>query len=231
LYTKGNDNNSLGGVGFLIWKDLADNIVSFKNTSPRVAQVVIKLSKRQKMRIIQVYAPTTSHPDEEVEDMYEEINKLLDEENIQHTIVMGDLNAKVGTKAHDQEHPMGKFGIGQRNERGDRLIEFAESRHLKIMNTFFKKKPTRKWTWKSPNGETKNEIDFILSNSQENVKDVTVLSRFNTGSDHRLVRAKVKQNKHEARKSKTGQEKSTKSRCTESPSKSRNISDRTSKPV
>ena len=41
------------------------------------------------------------------------------------------------------------------------------------MNTFVKKKPTRKWTWKGPNGETKNEIDFILANNQEIVKDIS----------------------------------------------------------
>ena len=56
------------------------------------------------------------------------------------------------------------------------VTEFTESRNFKIMNTFFKKKPKRKWTWKSPNGETKNEIEFILANNQEVVKDVSVLS-------------------------------------------------------
>ena len=64
------------------------------------------------------------------------------------------------------------------------------------MNTFFKKKPTRKLTWKGPNGETKNEIYFNLANNQEIVKDISVLSQFNTGSDHRLVRVKIKINMH-----------------------------------
>jgi len=86
---------------------------------------------------------------------------------------------------------MGKFGVGERNDRGDRLLEFADSRGFKIMNTFFKKKASRKWTWRSPNGTTKNEIDFILTNKPTIVKDVSVLNRFNTGSDHRLVRAKL----------------------------------------
>jgi len=53
MYTRENDNNSQGGVGILIKKDLAANIISFKITSSRVAQVIIKLSKRQRMRIIQ----------------------------------------------------------------------------------------------------------------------------------------------------------------------------------
>lgn len=54
------------------------------------------------------------------------------------------------------------------------------------MTTFFKKKkPQRNWTWISPNGKTRNEIDFILSNERAIIKDVTVLNRVTTGSDHK----------------------------------------------
>ena len=106
--------------------------------------MIIKLSKRQRLRIIPVYAPTFRHPEEEVDAMYEEINDILNQDKTQHTINMGNFNAKVGLKAHNQKRTMGNFGIGHRNEKGDRLIEITETRHFKIMNTFLKKKPTRK---------------------------------------------------------------------------------------
>ena len=96
---------------------------------------------------------------------------------------MGDFNAKVGPKAHNKKLTIGNLGIGQRNERGDRLIEFTDSRNFNIMKTFFKKKPT--WKWKGPHGETNNEIELTLANKQEIIiiaKDVSVLSQFNTGS-------------------------------------------------
>ena len=89
--------------------------------------MIIKLSERQRLRIIQVYAPAHSHPKEVVDAMYEEINDILNQDKTQHTIIMGDSNAKVGSKAHNQERTMGNFGIGQRNERGDRLIETSKS--------------------------------------------------------------------------------------------------------
>ena len=76
------------------------------------------------------------------------------------------------------------------NERGDRLVEFAESRKLHIGNSKYKKRDTRKWTWKSPDGYVKNEIDFIMINKESTIEDLTVVSRVNTGSDHRLVRAR-----------------------------------------
>ncbi|XP_063957603.1 craniofacial development protein 2-like [Lytechinus pictus] len=125
------------------------------------------------------------HTDEEVDMVYEEIAKLLDEDKANFTIVMGDFNAKVGKMEDNSEVMLGKFGT--RNDRGDRLLEFALSRGLEVMTSFFKKKEHRKWTWQSPNGTTRNEIDFILTNRPDIVKDVSVLNRFNTGSDHSKV--------------------------------------------
>lgn len=36
-----------------------------------------------------------------------------------------------------------------------------------------------------------NEIDYILTSRRDLCQDVTVLNSFNTGSDHRLVRARI----------------------------------------
>lgn len=36
-----------------------------------------------------------------------------------------------------------------------------------VMNTFFKKRKRRKWTLKSPNKETKNEIDYIVTENPD----------------------------------------------------------------
>ena len=48
---------------------------------------------------------------------------------------IGDWNAKVGS----QETPgvTGKFGLGIRNEAGQRLIEFCQENSLVIANTLF----------------------------------------------------------------------------------------------
>jgi len=69
---------------------------------------------------------------------------------------MGNWNAKVG-KGVGMDGVYGPYGIGEKNENGERLIEFAASRNLKIANTFFKKKEKRKWTWTwmSPDSKTK----------------------------------------------------------------------------
>ena len=56
-----------------------------------------------------------------------------------------------------------------------------------MMNSFFKKPQHRKWTWLSPNGATKNEIDFIMSTTRRIFNDVSVIHSVKT-SDHRIVR-------------------------------------------
>ena len=58
------------------------------------------------------------------------------------------------------------------------------------MNIQFQKKAGRRWIWRSPDGNTKNEID-IMTDTPSMVTDVTVLNRVNIGSDHRMVMGSI----------------------------------------
>ncbi|XP_072021823.1 uncharacterized protein [Amphiura filiformis] len=111
LYCRGTDKSGASRVGFIMSKDSTANVLSYKITSDRVAQMIIKVSDRQKLRIIQINMPTISHKDDAVDVVYEEINGLLNQDNASHTIIMGDYNAKVGTQ-RDGEQVVGEFGIG-----------------------------------------------------------------------------------------------------------------------
>ena len=78
---------------------------------------------------------------------------------------MGDFNAKVGADWESWNGTLGKFGLDESNDRGERLLNFCALNNLCITNTFFKqKKIAREWTWESPKGTTKNKIDYILIN-------------------------------------------------------------------
>lgn len=85
----------------------------------------------------------------------------------------------------------GKYGLGIRNERGDMLANFEKNEGLYIMNIFYQEKPDRKWTYVSPNGEIKSEIDIYLTNKQHILQDVEVLNQFSTESDNGIVRGKI----------------------------------------
>lgn len=106
---------------------------------------------------------------------------------------MGDFNAKVG-KVKVETHT-GSFGLGERNNRGDRLVEFCQVRDLMITNTFFKLTDRRLYTWKSPSpGNTvRNQIDYILINNR--YKNSIIATKTYPGadinSDHNPVIAKL----------------------------------------
>ncbi|XP_045454944.1 uncharacterized protein LOC123664445 [Melitaea cinxia] len=104
---------------------------------------------------------------------------------------MGDFNAKIGMPLPDEKLIMKNYGYGIRNIRGERLIEFAYENKLSVINTFFKKKTRNRWTWRSPDGKTKNELDYILSNFPRNFYNIEVLN-ITFPSDHRPLRATVK---------------------------------------
>ncbi|XP_073960723.1 uncharacterized protein [Choristoneura fumiferana] len=189
LYYKEGERKGMGGVGFLVNKEIKDRVLEIGCVTNRVAYAKIRLSSKYTLAIIQVYAPTSSSTDDKVEDFYENITKASRQCKSHYNLVIGDFNARVGNKESGVENCMGEFGLGERNIRGSALVNYALQHNLFIMNTFFAKKPQRKWTWRHPDGIHKNEYDYILSNRRDFVHDVSVLNNFTTGSDHRLVRA------------------------------------------
>ena len=86
--------------------------------------------------VIQVDALTSNAEEAEVEWFYEDLQDLLELTPQKDVLfIIGDWNAKVGS----QETPgvTAKFGLGVRNEAGQRLIEFCQEKALVIANTHF----------------------------------------------------------------------------------------------
>ena len=111
--------------------------------------------------VIQVYAPTTNAEEVEVERFYEDLQDFLELTPPKDVFfIIGDWNAKVGS----QEAPgvTGKFGLGIRNEAGQRLIEFCQENALIIANTLFQQHKRNFDTWTSPDGQHQKQIDYIL---------------------------------------------------------------------
>ena len=111
--------------------------------------------------VIQVYAPTSNAEEAEVEWFYENLQDLLELTPKRDVLfIIEDWNAKV----ESQEIPgvTGKFGLGRRNEAGQRLIEFCQENALVITNTLFQQHKGRLYTWTSPDGQHRNQIDYIL---------------------------------------------------------------------
>ena len=102
--------------------------------------------------VIQVCAPTKNTEEAEVEWFCEDLQDLLELTPRKDVLfIIGNWNAKVGS----QETPRvtGKFGLGIRNEAGQRLIEFGQENALVIANTLFQQHKQRLYTWTSTDGQ------------------------------------------------------------------------------
>ncbi|XP_024870064.1 craniofacial development protein 2-like [Temnothorax curvispinosus] len=83
----------------------------------------------------------------------------------------------------------GAFGLGVRNEREERLIQFAVENDLAIMNTMFQHHPRRLSTWISPNKEYRNQIDYMMIKKRwrTSIRNVKAKPGADCDSDHKLL--------------------------------------------
>ena len=82
------------------------------------------------------------------------------------------------------------------NTNGTHLLNFPSINNLKLVNTFFKHKPTHIMTWTSPEAPRgsrrnsyKNQIDYILVRKHKGIRMINAHScrGMMTPSDHKLV--------------------------------------------
>ena len=95
--------------------------------------------------MLQIYAITSNVEETKVEWFYEDLQDLLEITPKKDVLfIIGAWNAKLGS----QETPRltGKFGLGMRNQAGQRLIEFCQENALVIANTLFQQHKRRLYT-------------------------------------------------------------------------------------
>ena len=110
--------------------------------------------------VIQVCAPTTNFEKAGVERFYDDLQDLLELTPKKDVLfIIGDWNAKVGS----QEIPrVTGFALGVQNKARQRLTEFCQENAVVIANTLFQQHKRRLYTWTSPDGQYRNQIDYIL---------------------------------------------------------------------
>ena len=189
LYSGGKTHSN--GVGIIIKKQFAESIIGCWAISDRV--VVIKLKGTPvNINVIEAYAPTSSSSEADLETFYDDLDKAMSIcKNLEIKIVMGDFNAKICEGRQDLF--VGPHGLGDRNERGDVLMEWCEEKELVITNTLFKQHKHRLFTWKSPDEQTRNQIDYILINQRfrNAVKSCKAYPSADCNSDHNLLMATI----------------------------------------
>ena len=174
---------------------VAQTMQTYSLISERMLSATIKTNQGL-LTVFQIYAPDSSYDDESSECFYkllqDEINKLP---RTNKYMIIGDFNAKVGSNTTQQwDCTLGKFGLGQMNDRGCKLLQFCALNDLCITNTLFKHKNIRRVTWISPDQQYRNQIDFILvQNSLKHaLKNCRTYNSADIGSDHNLLLGHLK---------------------------------------
>ena len=160
IYYCGQESLRINGVAIMVNKRFRNAVLGCNLKNDRMISVRLQ-GKPFNITVIQVNAPTRNAEEAEVERFYEDLQDLVELTPKKDVLfILGDWNAKVGS----QKTPgvIGKFGLGMRNEAGQRLIEFCQENALVIANTLFQQHKRRLYTWTSRDGQHRNQIDYIL---------------------------------------------------------------------
>ena len=182
------------GVGLLLSKRAVGALMGYNPINDRLLQARFDGYPR-KITIIVAYAPTSDCDTEVIEKFYgqlQEAIRSIDKEDMK--FIIGDWNAKIGKENSGYEDVMGTNGIGERNDRGERLLDFLKQNELYVTNTKFQGVEKRKWTWKSPEGSTRNMIDLILVEKKYKhmITQCRSFPSADIESDHQLVLCNIR---------------------------------------
>src|SRR6478609_7612108 len=94
------------GVAIIEEAKVAERVTEVDRFGDRIMVVKVR-ADHVDMVIVQAYLPTADYEDEQVEKLYEQLQKILDKQKgTDNVIVMGDFNAVVG-----EDRVVGKFGL------------------------------------------------------------------------------------------------------------------------
>ena len=192
IYYYGQESLRRNAVAIMVNKRVRNAVLGCNLKNDRMISVHLQ-GKPFNISVIQVYAPISNADEAEVEWFYEDLQDLLKVTPKKDVLfIIGDWNAKVGI----QETPglTARFGLGMQNEAVQRLIEFCQENALVIANTLFQKHKRRLYTWISPDGQHRNQIDSILCSQiwRSSIQSTKTRPGADCGSDHELLTAKFK---------------------------------------
>ena len=135
------------------------------------------------------------------EEFYEQLQNLINKlKRKDITILMGDLNAKIGADNTGYEEIMGKQGLGQMNENGELFADVCAMNQLVIGGSVYPHERIHKATWRSPDHITENQIDHVCVSSRfkRSLQDVKVRRGADGASDHHpvLITLKLRLKRH-----------------------------------
>ena len=197
LYSGHEEDNAhhTQGVALMLSKAAQRALMGWEAHGSRAIAATFKTKKeRINMNIIQCYAPTNDSDEESKDEFYSRIQTIIQRYSRRDiTILMGDINAKIGSNNRGYERIMGQHGLGEMNENGERFAELCANNNLVIGGSVFPHRRVHKATWVSPDLSTENQIDHVCVTKKfrRSLLDVRARRGADVASDHHLLVAKV----------------------------------------
>ena len=155
IYYCGQEFLRRNGVAITVNKRVQNGVLGCSLKNDRMISICFQGKPVMlKITVIQVYAPTSNA--EEAERFYEDLQdlfELMPPQNV--LLIIGAWNSKVGKE-------QANLALVYKNEAGQRLIEFCQKNVLVRANILFQPCKRRLYTWISPDGQYRNQIDYIL---------------------------------------------------------------------
>ena len=147
VFFSGKEDKHEHGVGFLVQKDIVNTVMVCRPVSSRLIAIRLRAVPFN-ITIVHVYALTSDHDDNEIEEFYGQLQNVFDQTPKKDILVVqGDWYAKVGKDACENWKGIcGPFSNVDTNKRGLRLLELATFNDLVLANTFGHHKASRRWT-------------------------------------------------------------------------------------
>ena len=138
--------------------------------------MVKSVGKEKVLNVISAYVPHVGCEVREKEEFWREMDEVIQGiPGHEDVVIGGDMNGHVGSEKLEYERVHGGYGFGERNEAGEKVLDYAASYGLAIMNTYFKKREEHYITYKS--GGNRSQVDNFMWKrvSVKRVKDCDVI--------------------------------------------------------
>ena len=134
IYYCGQESLRRNGVALIVNKRVQNAVLRCNLKNDRMISVHFQ-GKPFSITVTQVYAPTTNVDEAEVERLYEDLQDLLELTSKKKKCPFHHRGLECKSGSQEILGVTGKFGLGVKNEAGQRLTEFCQEKALVIANT------------------------------------------------------------------------------------------------
>ena len=190
------DSSHTQGVALMLSRKAQNAQIGWEGHGSRIITATFLTKEtRINMGVIQCYAPTNDGDEQDKEEFYSRLLTIIQDRPARNVIiVMGDFNVKIGSDNRGYEGVMGKQGLGEMNDNGERFANLCATSDVVKRGSFFQYRRIHKGTWVLPDLQTENQIDHMCIGKrfQRTLRDVRVRRGADVPSDHHLLVARLK---------------------------------------